>query len=350
MSQLTVFPGGAPRRNRPGSLRVSFADDVSILAVGSPPPPPPRVLAGPEEPAPFVSDRGGGRCNSGGEMYGPSDVVPDAPSPPCFPPFSWPITIECVTVERFGSSLGDGADVLVSYPNINPPSSADSPDDVHLISPLVDIGTDSVSDVIRPVAPSPPIEQIFTPDRLWAPVAVPSPAIDDHRETPVPRWRLAREGPFLAERSPESIRSLGAGCAFRNTSYRCSDYDTPLGEFGLPVHHLWFLEWIGVLQSACLLEMGAGRWVDHLSRDGAVAAAVQLQRDVGLMQTNLDVLDQYSLALQGTASKLIEVCWGAAVSDGRSGCGALGPRVRRASVQMEAMGLWRPSMDPLRLH
>ena len=26
--------------------------------------------------------------------------------------------------------------------------------------------------------------------------------------------------------------------------------------------------------------------------------------------------------------------------------GALGPRVRRASVQMEAMGLWRPSLDP----
>ena len=54
--------------------------------------------------------------------------------------------------------------------------------------------------------------------------------------------------------------------------------------------------------------MGAGRWVDHLSRDQAVAAAVQLQRDVGLMQTNLDILDQYSLALQGTTSKLIELC------------------------------------------
>ena len=81
--------------------------------------------------------------------------------------------------------------------------------------------------------------------------------------------------------------------------------------FGLPVHHPRFLEWIGVPQSACLLEMGAGRWVDHLSRDEAVAAAIQLQRDVGLMQTNLDVLDQYSLALQGTASKLIELCLGA---------------------------------------
>ena len=35
------------------------------------------------------------------------------------------------------------------------------------------------------------------------------------------------------------------------------------------------------------------------------------RRDVGLMQTNLDVLDQYTLSLQGTASTLIEKCLGA---------------------------------------
>ena len=91
-----------------------------------------------------------------------SDVVPDAiPPPPGFPPFSWPIASE-----RFGSSLCDGAlpDVLVSNPDVEPQSSpiaqdqvsasADSPDDVL-------VGTDSVPDAIRPVAPSPPIEQIF---------------------------------------------------------------------------------------------------------------------------------------------------------------------------------------------
>ena len=192
----------------------------------------------------------------------------------------------------------------------------------------MDVSTDSVPDVIRPVSPSPTMDKLFEPDRLWAPVAVPSPAIGDRRETPVPRWRLAREGPFLAERSPESIRSLGSGCVFRNTSYRSSDYDAPSGEFGLPIQHQWFLEWIEVPQSACLLEMGAGRWLDHLSCDEAVGAAVQLQRDVGLMQTNLDVLDQYSLALQGTASKLLEVCLGARPfpTEEVTAC-ALGPRV-----------------------
>ena len=69
-----------------------------------------------------------------------------------------------------GSLLGGGAlpDVLVSHPDVETPSSpiahdqvsasVDSPDNVLLISPLVDVGTDSVPDVIRPVAPSPPIE------------------------------------------------------------------------------------------------------------------------------------------------------------------------------------------------
>ena len=355
------FLGGAPRRSRPGSLRVTFADDVSMPAVGSP------TVCSPvlDEPAPLVfpivvKDV----VIPEGETYGPADVVLDAIPPPAgFPPFSWPIASECVAVERFGSSLSDGAlpDGLVSNPDVEPPfsliaqdqvsASADSPDDVLLISPLVDVATDSVPDVTRPVAPSPPVEQLFAQDRLWAPVAVPVSAIDNRRETPVPRWRLAWEGPFMAERSPELIRSLVAGCAFRNTTYRCSDYDTPSGEFGLPVHHPRFLEWIGVAQSACLLEMGAGRWVDVLSRDGAVAAAVQLQRDVGLMQTNLDVLDQYSLALQRTASKLIEVCLGARPFPTEEvAAGALGPRVRRASIQMEVMGLWQPSMDPLRRH
>ena len=72
--------------------------------------------------------------------------------------------------------------------------------------------------------------------------------------------------------------------------------------------------------------------MDHLSRDEAVAAAVQLQRDVGLMQTNLDVLDQYSLALQGTASKLIELCLGSRLFPTEEvAAGALGPRVRRTN-------------------
>ena len=79
-----------------------------------------------------------------------------------------------------------------------------------------------------------------------------------------------------------------------------------------------------------------------------MAAAIRLQWDVCLMTTNLYILDQYALSLQGTASQMQERSLGA--SDFPStdmAAGALDPRVRRAAVQMEAMGLWRPSLDPM---
>ena len=123
----------------------------------------------------------------------------------------------------------------------------------------------------------------------------------------VPRWRLAREGPFLVERSSSSLHCFGAGCAFRNTTYRSSDYASPSGEFGFPLHHHRFLEWSGVPESAGLLEMGLGRWLHSLTRDQAMDAAIQLHRDVCLIATNLDVLDQYALSLQGTASKIMDL-------------------------------------------
>ena len=220
-----------------------------------------------------------------------------------------------------------------------------------LVSPLVDSCSDLLADVGHPVLPSPSVESLFIQDMLWAPVAPQPPVMDDCCASLVPRWRLAREGPFLAERSPEYIHSFGAGCAFRNTTCRDSDYAAPSGDYGLPMHHPRFIEWIGVPQSAGLLEISGGRWLDNLSQDQVITAAVHLQRDVGLMQTNSDVLDQYTLSLQGTASKMIEQCLGSRDFPAEEvAVGALGPRVRFASAQMEAMGLWRPSLDPLRLH
>ena len=299
------YTGGAPRKNWLSSQRVSFADDVTVLGDVSPSGCSPLLEKLTPIVSAFVVDD---VVVPEGETNGSSDVDPDViPHPPGFPPFSWSIVVGHVAIEQSCFPFGDGGspDFLTSQPDVEPPfspitqahdsESVGSPDVGLLVSALVDVGTDTAADVSRPVSPLPSVESLFLQDMLWAPVA---------------RWRLAREGPFLAERSPESIRSLGVGCAFRNTSYRSSDYDAPSGEFGLPVHHLRFLEWIGVPQSACLLEMGAGRWVDHLSRDQAIAAAVHLQGDMGLMQTNLDVLDQYTLSLQGMASKLIKLCLG----------------------------------------
>ena len=145
-----------------------------------------------------------------------------------------------------------------------------------IVPPLGDVRLGLTADVLRAVSPLPSIEGLIQ-DLLWAPVAPWSPDVADRRAPcsakQVPWWRLAREGQFLAERSPDTIRSFGAGCAFRNTTYRASDYASPSGEFGLPMHHPRFLGWIAVPQSASLLEMGPGLWLDALSRDQAVAAA-----------------------------------------------------------------------------
>ena len=94
--------------------------------------------------------------------------------------------------------------------------------------------------------------------------------------------------------------------------------------------------------------MSPGHWCDTLSKDQTMTAAMQLHRDACLMQTNLDILDQYALALHGTASKLLQSTIGGGPYPGvEVASAAPGTHARRASVQMEALGLWRPSMDPL---
>ena len=166
-----------------------------------------------------------------------------------------------------------------------------------------------------------------------------------------PRWHLAREEPFTNERSKASLRVLGKGCAFRHTTYSVEDHArSSTGRAGVPLNHPRFLEWVGAPPSAWLLEMSSGQWCDTLSRDQAMTAAMQLHKGACLMNTNLDILDQYALSLHWATSKILQKTIGghpypmAAVA-----AGAQCPRARRASVQMEAMGLWRPSLDPVEL-
>ena len=116
------------------------------------------------------------------------------------------------------------------------------------------------------------------------------------------------------------------------------DHAIPEGGLGVPLNHPRFLEWLGAPDSAWLLEMSPGHWCDTLSRDQAMSAAMQLHRDACLMQTNVDILDQYALALHGTASKLLQkTTGGGPYPRAEVTVAAPGPHARRASVQMEAL-------------
>ena len=226
------------------------------------------------------------------------------PPPPGFSPFAFPLDDGGLDADELCARLG-----MNCSPSLSPigrvssdvPDLAVSPEVGVLVSPIVDGSSDVALAVGYTGSPLLSVASTCGQTMLWVPAAPQDTMQNVDREIPVPRWRLAREGPFLAERSPESIRSLGAGCAFRHTTYRASDYASPVGDYGLPLHHPRFIEWIGVSQSAGLIEISGGQWVDKLSRD----QAVHLQRDVGLMQTNVDVLDQYAPSLQKTASRMI---------------------------------------------
>ena len=151
-------------------------------------------------------------------------------------------------------------------------------------------------------------------------------------------WVLS-PGSFTNERSQASLRVLGKGCAFRHTTYSVEDHAPPEGGLGVPLNHPRFLEWISPPTSAWLLEMIPGQWCDTLSRDQAMTAAMQLYKDACLMNTNLDIIDQYALALHGRASKILQqTIGGNPYPKAEVAAAAQGPRARRASVHMEALG------------
>ena len=60
--------------------------------------------------------------------------------------------------------------------------------------------------------------------------------------------------------------------------------------YGLQLHHPRFLEYVGAPESVRLLSRPPGYWLHHMDREQAVSAALQLQNDVGMMMSNLQVL------------------------------------------------------------
>ena len=62
--------------------------------------------------------------------------------------------------------------------------------------------------------------------------------------------------------------------------------------YGLQLCHPRFLEFVGAPESARLLTRTPSHWVAILDRDNAVSAALQLQHDVGLLSSSLQVLGQ----------------------------------------------------------
>ena len=115
---------------------------------------------------------------------------------------------------------------------------------------------------------------------------------------------ISREGPFDAYASPvdtevSHLVTTGLpGCPYA---------------FGMQLHHPRFLEFIGAPESARLLYHSPKFWVDRLGEEDAMAAAVNLQRDAGIMLSNLQILSQFVMSLHRMSSEIMTLWMGRVV-------------------------------------
>ena len=159
---------------------------------------------------------------------------------------------------------------------------------------------------------------------------------------------VTREGPFDAVASPmdtedSPLVTTGLlGCPYRITSYTGPALSDMKPAFGLQLHHPRFLEFIGALESALLLYHSPSFWVDQLGEECAMAVAVNLQRDAGLMMSNLQILSQFVTSLHRMSSEMMSIGIGSVVFPADEIADlSTAPRATRATKYMAAMGLWR---------
>ena len=124
---------------------------------------------------------------------------------------------------------------------------------------------------------------VVTPS-VGEPVLVPSVVPPD----------LSQEGPFDVDQtfsgSGDTPRVLDGLPGCRMTSYDVADRPDLNPAYGLHLHDPRFLEYVGAPESAHLLSRAPDYWLHHITRDQVISAALQLQRDAGLIMSNLQVL------------------------------------------------------------
>ena len=158
---------------------------------------------------------------------------------------------------------------------------------------------------------------------------------------------LSREGPFDVHQdalesgaTPQTLESI-PGCQYRMTSYDDADRCDLDPAYGFHLHDPRLLEYVGAPESARLLSRAPDYWLHHMGRDRAIAAALQLQHDAGLIMSNLQVLGQFVTSLNRMSSEVMQLAFADEPFPSEV-VQAVAPShcVRRAAHYMSAMGLW----------
>ena len=224
------------------------------------------------------------------------------------------------------SGLPPSSSVLRPAPDVDPPSGLAA-----IEQELLPLGLSVDSPLLpAPLTPSRMVEGGVAPESvLFSPaggtdVAGSSPELPD----------LSLEGPFDVHPSPHVLDGM-QGCQYRMTSYD--------QESGVQLHDPRLLEYVGALESARLLSRSPEYWLHHLGHENTLAAALELQRDTGLLLSNVQVLQQFVTSLNRTSSEVMRVTFGRAPFPADAMQQVVPSyRVRRAAHYMAAMGLWHP--------
>ena len=87
------------------------------------------------------------------------------------------------------------------------------------------------------------------------------------------------------------------GCPYRFSESGGLPFTDGNPAYGLQLHHPRFLELVEAPESARFLDCSPTFWVDQLAKEQAMAAAINLQRDAGVMLSNMQILSQFAMAM-----------------------------------------------------
>ena len=121
-------------------------------------------------------------------------------------------------------------------------------------------------------------------------------------------WSSAIASPMDTEDSPLLTTGL-PGCPYRFTLHSGPAFSDVNPASGLQLHHPPFLEFVGAPESR-LLYHSPIFLVDQLGEEPAMAAAVNLQRDAGIMLSNLQILSQFVKSLHRMSSEMMYIGMG----------------------------------------
>ena len=137
------------------------------------------------------------------------------------------------------------------------------------------------------------------------------------------------------------------GCPYRFSESGGLPFSDRNPAYGLQLHHPRLLEFVGAPESARLLDCSPTFWVDQQGKEQAMAAAINIQREAGIMLSNLQILSQFARALHRMSFSMMALGIGQSLFT-RAEVDDLSPapRAARAASYMSAMGLWCPQTGP----